>query len=238
MTKIISYFISIVLIIGGCVFLVFPIWQMVDENEFMKTAVENQAVITDFYTYTSDKKTKCGAVITYTVDGTDYTGEISNIYNYKKNDLVTIYYDPGAPDDFKQKTQNSIINILLPEIFAAVFIFINVLVLYRSIQKDKKKKQQNQDLDELRYTGRRVMAEIKNIEIIDRLSVDKARSYILKCVYTDPITFEMFVFKSGYIGFDVEKVIGEQCITTVPVYIDQNDSSRYLVDIQTIENYK
>lgn len=60
----------------------------------------------------------------------------------------------------------------------------------------------------------------------------------MNCSYADPLTKKVYSFVSDSIWFDIQKIVIDNNIKKVSVYMDPLNSSNYIIDIKEIKDKK
>lgn len=81
--------------------------------------------------------------------------------------------------------------------------------------------------EEVRRTGQRIEAKVSGVEVRTNLRVNGRSPWRIVCQWQDPGTKDVQVFHSANIWFDPSEYVKE----TVPVFVDRNNSRRYVVDL-------
>ena len=113
--------------------------------------------------------------------------------------------------------------------FGGIFFAIGCFILYRGIKSSSLKK--------LKEYGRRIDAKIDDVSLNTNYSVNGHHPYIIDCSYFNEIEDKVYSFTSQNIWTNIQPIIDAKNIATIPVYIDENDSSKYFVDISIFDNY-
>ena len=113
--------------------------------------------------------------------------------------------------------------IALCAIFAVtglIFFFVGMGLLIKEIRKRTRLKALVQD-------GYKIYAVITGVCDDTTVQINNHYAQYVICEYEDPYTMEKQSFKSLSYNTDLSSAIG----STVSVYLDQNDHSRYYVDL-------
>lgn len=225
----IQFIFPTIFIAVGLLIIILGIYLNIENSKFMKTALQTEAEITNIATHRdSDGDTTHSVDVVFYVNGKEYEGELgaysSNMYEGK---TITVYYDPQNPNHFKSASSNIASFIMIP--FGGIFFAVGCFILYRGIKSSSLKK--------LKESGRRIDAKIDDVSLNTNYSVNGRHPYIIDCSYFDEIEDKVYSFTSQNIWTNIQPIIDAKNITTIPVYIDENDSSKYFVDISIFNNY-
>lgn len=213
----------------GLLFLIVGIIIGINYKNNLNKTKEISATITDIQSESSShNETSYKVYVEYIVDGTKYNNVLgyfsSNMYIGKKIDIRYNLDDPNK--------------IYAGEVTATILFIGGGLISFMAgiipfvIQNSK-----NRKFLKLKKNGRKIFAEIECVEIDYSYSVNGQHPYIIKACYKDEINCEVYIFYSNRIWFDAEKIIEEFNISTIPVYIYNNDFNKYFVDHEEIEKY-
>lgn len=202
----------------------------VDSKEFMKTAVETTATITDIYvTRDSDGDANHTVYVEFAANGELYDGRLDSYHSgMYEGGFTKVYYNPENPNDFRGSSSNwaGIIMFIMGIVFAA----IGGSMLVLGIKNNKK-------IKELKENGMVINVPIKTIKLNTSYTVNGQHPYILVASYLESATNCTYEFVSDNIWFNVSQIISVNNITTVPVYVDSIDKSKYYVDVDSLKQY-
>lgn len=224
----IQFIFPTIFIVAGLFIIILGIYLNKENSKFMKDAIETEAEITEITTSRdSDGNVSHSVEVIFYVDGKEYGGILgyynSNMYEGK---IIDIYYEPQNPNNFRSDNLNTVIFIMLP--FGSICIIAGFFILYPDIKSIHLKK--------LKKYGRRIDAKIDDISLNTNYSVNGQHPYIIECSYFDEIKDKFYSFTSQNIWINLQPIINAKNITTIPVYIDENDSRKYFVDISIFDN--
>lgn len=227
--NLIQFILPTIFIAVGLLIIILGIYLNIENSKFMKTALQTEAEITNITTHRdSDGDTTHSVDVVFYVNGKEYEGELgsysSNMYEGK---AITVYYDPQNPNNFRSDNSNIASFILIP--IGGIFFIVGSFTLYRYIKSTSLKK--------LKEYGRRIDAKIDDVSLNTNYSVNGRHPYIIDCSYFNEIEDKVYSFTSQNIWTNIQPIIDAKNITTIPVYIDENDSSKYFVDISIFDNY-
>lgn len=204
-------------------------------SDFYKDAIKTEATIEDIdvsYSYDSDgdRKSDYDVVVSFVVDGKEYTG-LLNSYNssMRVGGKTTVYYDPKSPSNFRSGSGTTVGLIFI--IIGAIILIAGISVIIVNIIKNSKNKKKKKNLIE---NGKRVSAHIDQINCNYNYSVNGKHPYKIECSYSDPYTNKVYLFYSDNIWFNVEAIMNASGISTVSVYIDKNDPTNYYIDVDEL----
>lgn len=212
----------------GILLVVFAVLLHISNSKFMETAIETTAEITNIHvSYDSDDDAHYTVDIKFNANGKEYSG-ILNSYDSSmyKGENITIYYNPDNPNNFKYNT--SFVYVILL-IMGAVFFGAGLIVFYWQLKSRPKKF--------LKETGRKLDAKIDSIALNTNFTINGKNPYIINCSYFNEIEDKLYSFTSENIWTNIEPIIESKGITTIPVYLDESNSSNYYVDISIFEKY-
>lgn len=220
--------ISPIFTIFGIVFIIIGIIALIDGTNFKERAVEVTGEIADIQTYyeyvNGDRKRRHDVYVDYTYDGIEYEDVLLGEYNAGMNmgEDITLLCDPDNPGDIRTGTGT----VMFPIIFLAmggVFLLLGILFLVFGAKKKARKKQ-------LLAEGRVLQAVVENIDLNTSYRVNGRHPYVIYCTYTDESNGTIYRFKSDNIWNNPEILfpIG----SSIRVYVDRNDFSRYYVDAE------
>ncbi len=213
----------------GFFIMALAIFLNIQNSKFMKNAIDATAEITKITTSRdSDGDVSHLVQVIFHVDGKSYGGNLgyysSDMYEGK---TINIYYDPQNPNNFKSNSSNIASFIMIP--FGGIFFAVGCFILYRGIKSSSLKK--------LKEYGRRIDAKIDDVSFNTSYSVNGRNPYVIECSYFNEIEDKVYSFTSQNIWTNIQPIIDAKNITTIPVYIDENNPSKYFVDISIFDNY-
>lgn len=86
-------------------------------------------------------------------------------------------------------------------------------------------------------TGKKIEAIMDNVSVKTNYSINGKHPYILECSYVDLKIGAVYFFKNNFIWYPIEAILGKYNITTVPVYVNNQNFKKYYVDITIFEKY-
>lgn len=177
--------------IVGLIFAIIGIVCLISGQQFKKTAIKIDGIITEIDTYRdSDGDTRHRTYVTYDYDGTQYDNISLGSYSsgMYEGQTLELLCDPNNPG--RVRTTGS--NYLLFGIFFGMgltFMLIGGIPILISIRKRSKHKK-------LLQTGRVLSAVIEDMQENTNYSVNGRHPYIIYCTYTDEFTGITYRFKS------------------------------------------
>lgn len=210
----------------GLIFLIIGIVISVNLFNYENT-VETTGVITEIASYRdSDGDKNYDVYVSYEVNGQQYESEMnsysSSFYEGKE---IEIYYDKDNPNKIGMKSLDFIF-LIFPGIGLLFFSIGGIALL---IKANKKKMEKN-----LKVYGERIEANYVETLLNTSYSVNGRNPYYIVCEWNNPEDEKLYIFKSGNIWTNPEKIIKEKDIKTFPVYLDKINKKKYVVDIDAI----
>ncbi len=216
------FLISLALI--SAVFLVVGIICRTNVDNFMGTSESVEARICDIDTYKVKNRkgfeeTRYKVYVDYTVDGVTYDHIKLDKYDSSMNvgKIITIYYDPESPGHIMSGDSTaSTVMIFAGVCVMVVAILITIITMVKESQRKK-----------LITGGTVCKGRIINVRELTDVTIDDRHPFKAECEVTDPATQERFVISTEEIYSDIRAMAG----MPVVVYIDNNDPSKYIVDV-------
>ena len=218
---------GMVFVIAGLLFLVIFIFIVVENNNFMETAKETTAVVTEVrkerVRRNGKYRTDYDVYVYYEVDGVAYNQEINGgNASMKKGQKLVVYYNPENPRDVRSGGGSGI--KYFGVVFSLAFTVIGVLVgIVPAVKANKLKK--------LKETGNQTTAMITDIVIDKSIRINKRYPNKAICEEVDPVTNEKYLYSSDGVMGDISYLQGQ----LVTVYYDPYDKSRYYVDLESVD---
>lgn len=218
--------IGVIFLIVGLSFVCAAVLTMISDSNFRKEAESTMAIITDIETerYRSNGKTRTDhdVYVKYTVDGKTYE-KLLNYYTSSMSvgDEVEVFYRPEAPGEIRGEGASIIFIVfaIIGLVFAAIggsFVAVNV----KNAKKRKK----------LLESGERVTGTIIDIETVTNVRINGRNPYKAVVEVVDYITGEKYLYSSEQVLKDLTYMVG----SSVDVYVEQNDKSKYYVDLSSV----
>ena len=233
-------FFAVLFCIAGIALTATSVLIKAEDVYFMKTAVKTNAVITNisrtryrrntyhvfqyciYIRYTANEKTYAVYFLQYGKFGLD------------KGDKITVYYDPANPYYFRRES-NFELYFFLCLVVGIGFIILGVVikgyVLYDKKQEKKYKR--------LKVKGKRVEAHIDKITMDSKFSQRTIHTYFIHCSYYDHIKNCTYEFRSAGIPSDMDLELFAEIhnITVIPVYMNEKNPQKYVVDVNKFQSF-
>lgn len=187
--------------------------------------VEVDAVIAYIDTYGDEGGT---VFVDYYYMGEEYKGIELDSYSssMRVGDEIVVFISPKNPTEAIDKNTTSMVRILMGGIFGGIGgIFVIIGIAF--IMSVTKKKSLARRLKEIGYF---VDARIDCVDITG-IRINNHPTFMIRCTYDNPYDGKTYKFKSEHIGFDPTMNIQGD---TIRVYVDENDYSKYYVDLTGI----
>ncbi|MBQ6323644.1 MAG: hypothetical protein IJI22_02295 [Bacilli bacterium] len=139
--------------------------------------------------------------------------------------VIRIYYNKKNPDKIYIDKSKSIAQNLF-----TVGIYIIAFGIIFFIIRSRRKEYQNN----LRSSGRRISATIKEIKVNKNVTKNGKNPHIVVCSWTNPEDNKTYTFNSPKIWENPGELISMKNITTLTVYVDKKNFNRYIVDINQL----
>ncbi len=217
--------VGVVFALVGVILISVGIGIFASNKKFEATAETTTAVITDIETYYKrsggEKKRYRDVYVQYEVDGKVYDREL----NYYSSGMYTgqtieIMYNPENPAEIR--SGNSLLMLLILCGMGVVFAAIGVPFTAISIKGGAKKR--------LKANGERVTGTITDVITITNVTINGSHPYKAECEVIDQFTGEKYLYSSKQVMNDITYMVG----STVDVYVDPNDKSKYYVDLESV----
>lgn len=164
--------------------------------------------------------------VSYNVNGVEYESRLgsysSGFYEGKE---IEIYYDKDNPRKIGVKSLD-VLFLIFPGI-GLIFSIIGVTGISVTIKRKNIEKR-------LKENGKKIYADYVETVINTSYSVNGINPYNIICVWDNPMDNKKYIFKSKDIWFNPEIVIIEKNIKQFPVYLDEKDKKKYVIDIDNI----
>ncbi len=217
--------IGIAFLFFGVLMITISIVTFVGAKKFEANAEKTIAVITDIDTYRTgsgdNRTTHHDVYVEYRVDRQVYNGMLdyysSSMYVGKE---IEVMYNPNNPADIRGSSNFTwIILAFMGLIFGAVgggIFFTNVTA------GGKCKK--------LMENGDRVTGTITNVITVTNVRINHRHPFKAEVEVIDPYTGERYLYSSKQVLDDIYYMVG----STVDVYVDRDDKSKYYVDLDSV----
>ncbi len=192
-----------------------------------KNKAETTGIITEISYYQYGRKNgKYDVYVSYEVDGKKYESKLnsysSSFYEGKE---INIYYDKDNPNKIGVKSLD-LLFLMFPG-FGLIFAIIGGTGI---IVKIKKKKTE----EKLKETGKTIYANYVETVVNTSYRVNGKNPYNIICEWNNPLDSKKYIFKSKNIWLNPEKIIEEKNIKQFPIYIDDSNKKKYVIDIDTL----
>jgi len=200
---------------------------LIDELEFMKSAVGHSATISRIDSHSNgvgmDKEVIYTAYVKYVVDNKEYERHLRT-YNSRMyvGKAVKIYYDPNNPGDISPGFTASLTVGL--GLFSLVGLIGAVLIVSELRRHSLKRIL-------LRF-GIVVEAEFDGV-LLSGVQVGDESQYFIQCKWIDSAG-KTHLLKSERLSFDPKPVIEEKRIKTFSVYMDPRNPKRYYIPMEEL----
>ena len=208
----------IFLIVGGVVFL--------RQKSFVEGAAEVEGKISRIESSIDfDGETDYKAYVSYEYDGEEYKGVrlseySSSMYEGKK---IELYVEREKPENVRVKSMIYLFPVIIAGM-GGIFLIVAIIMIIISFKlKGVRKK--------LKETGMKIYAQVEKA-IVETAYTSKGRHpYRLECVYYDERSGQPVICTSDIIWEEPDGYIGKY----VSVYVDREDRSRYVVDLESLK---
>jgi len=220
-SKTINKLAGLPIVIAGLLFAVIGYFINVNDKKYYEYPTA-EAKILDIDTLGDDTD----VLIEFYVNNTSIKG-YSNYYDsqMRVGDTIIVYYNPSNPTDYLVDG-NINISVIFMIVGTIIFVFGTFTIIRLNL---KYKKYLN-----VKNTGIRVDARISGIEVDTSIAINNKNPYYILCYGVNPITGQEQTFRSENVWEDVRKIIEDNNIDILPVYIDQSNHNNYYVDISVL----
>lgn len=150
----------------------------------------------------------------YFVDGKKYESTYNGYFAFfHDGQEIKIHYDKDDP------TESSII---LMDLMMLIFPIIGVLILRHEIREISEENR----IRNLKENGELIYA--------DYVSINGENPYNIVCEWYSVVDDKTYTYRSEYLWTNPESIIQEKNISQFPVYVDRNNKSNYIVDIDIV----
>lgn len=217
--------IGIIFLLIGVIMVIASVCTFVGAKRFEANAEKTTAVITEIDRYTTgsgdDRTTHYDVYVEYRVDRQVYNGILntytSSMYEGKE---IEVMYDPAKPTDVRVK--DYIAPIILA-IMGLVFGGVGGGMFFANVAASGKRKR-------LLENGDRVTGTITNVITVMNVRINNRHPYKAEVEVNDPFTGEKYLYSSKQVLDDIYYMVG----STVDVYVDRDDKSKYYVDLDSV----
>lgn len=219
--------IGIVFFLVGVLLVIVSTVIFVGNKQFEANSEKTMAVITEIDTYRTrsngETETRHDVFIEYEVDGKTYNRELNNysssMYEGKE---IEVMYNPDNPAD--ARADDGFAWVILA-IMGLVFGVIGGGLFFTSVIAGGKRKK-------LMANGERVTGTITDVITVTNVRINGRHPYKAEVEVIDHLTGEKYLYSSKQVINDISYMIG----STVDVYVDTNDKSKYYVDLDSVTN--
>ena len=164
--------------------------------------------------------------VTYNVDGKKYESKLngysSSFYEGKE---IEIYYDKDNPSKIGVKSLD-LLFLIFPGIGLIFFIIggTGIIIKIKRIKLEKR----------LKENGEVIYANYVETIINTSYRVNGKHPYNIICEWNNPEDNKKYIFKSNNIWLNPKSIIKERNIKNFPVYIDNENKKKYVIDIDSL----
>ena len=237
----IPVYVGFFFLVPGLFMLYFAVSLYFSTQDFLTRALQTEATIINKRVESrrdSDGKTSTSTYITVTFStkqGQTITKEIGGSSSDNHGDRVAILYDPAQPNEVKKNSFEGLwLGPLLLSILGGVFSAVGGGMVWVSLKERKRRRW-------LKSSGQRIEATETHVERDVRRHRSRSGkrrshtresvSYCIVCQWHDERSNRMFTFRSDPLDYDPEGFVSGK---TLPVLIDPQDPSRYVVDLSSL----
>ncbi len=164
--------------------------------------------------------------VSYNVLETEYVSRLnsysSSFYEGKE---INIYYDKDNPNKIGVKSLD-LLFLIFPGV-GLLFLTIGGTGILVKIRKKNFEKR-------LRDNGKLINANYIETVLNTSYRVNGRCPYNIICEWNNSLDNKKYIFKSKNIWINPEKIIEEKNIKQFPVYIDENNIKKYIIDIDVL----
>lgn len=228
----VCFLMGIIYAIVGIIFLIVGITVSVHNNNFLKTAQQTNAVISqiekEYYNDShGDRKARHSVRVKYEIDGKQYE-ELLNYYSsdMREGDTIIINYSPDDPSKIITNMGSKILGFVIITL-GSIFALLGFILIMKKILSDQKR-------NKLIQSGECLTGIITNVEKNKYVTINKMHPYKAECEVIDPYSNEKYLYSSDNIMGNISDLIGRE----VMVYVESNNKKNYYVDIyELIDRY-
>jgi hypothetical protein len=160
----------------------------------------------------------------------DYYGEPHEFTSsYSSSDMqggdaVTVHFPTGQPEEAEIK---DFFTLWFFPLFTSVFAFVFGGIGFYGVINQLKRVRAKRDL----FTygrGRKTSLPVTSIIHDSSFKVNGRSPYVILCQYHDPVSNNMFEFKSDYVWYDPAPLLKDR--REIDIYVDPNDLKYYYMD--------
>ncbi|MDR0223208.1 MAG: DUF3592 domain-containing protein [Oscillospiraceae bacterium] len=221
---------SLTVLVMGIVFFTvgisIPLLMLKERDDFMKTAVKADAVITGIYTSGSgDDKTHTVGVRFYDKDG----NEIDTTLSHYSSDMyagmgIEVWYDPDNPRSIMSGS------LIFPIILLCIFGTIGMVMLFFGIRNLSRTVGKAALRNRLESEGYYVTANVIEHGVMRNTRINGYYPFMIRCDYSEG--GQTYEFTEKFLNDDPAP-----CITAdgkIRVYVDRRDFKNYCIDLKTL----
>ncbi len=190
-----------------------------------KNKADTVGTITEISSHNSNNKDH-EVYISYNVDGKEYESKLngysSSFYEGKE---IDIYYDKDNPSKIGVKSLN-LVFLVFPGI-GLIFLIIGGTGII--VKANKRKLEKN-----LKEKGKLIYANYVETVLNTSYGVNGRCPYNVICEWNNELDGKKYIFKSKNIWINPENVIKEKNIKQFPIYIDNNNIKKYVIDVDIL----
>ncbi len=221
----ITNIVGIVFFLAGILLVIASIMTYAGDKQFEANADKTMATITEIDTYRTRSngktRTRHNVFVEYEVDGKTYNRELnyytSSMYEGKE---IEVMYNPDNPADIRGGGTGIAMVILC--IMGLIFGAIGGGLFFTNVAAGGKRKK-------LMENGDRVTGTITNVITVMNVRINGRHPFKAEIEVIDPYTGEKYLYSSKQVMNDINYMIG----STVDVYVDRNNKSKYYVDLDS-----
>lgn len=213
------FFVGLCMLLGG-------VAAFISNQNFKQSAREIEGIITEINThYDSDGDSHHDVWVTYSVDGREYTEEIS-FYSSSmfEGKPIEILVDNMYPTRIRS-TSGSLFVVLILGGMGLVFALVGGGTLLVPLRRRAKVKK-------VIEAGHYVYAEVTGGFLCRNYTVNNRHPFKLECKYEDVFSGINHMFTSDHIWTDPNMYVGRQ----IKVYCSQDFTGPYYVDMDSLQN--
>lgn len=165
--------------------------------------------------------------ISYSIDGKAYESKINGCpRDCHVGKQIDIYYDKDNPNRIGVKSLDMVF-LIFPGL-GIIFVIIGGRGILGIVNAKK-------SLKRLKESGQLIYADYVETILNTSYKVNGRSPYKIICEWVDPTDGNYYKFKSKNIWTNPENIIEQKNITKFPVYINNNNKKKYVVDIDILE---
>lgn len=206
----------------GLLFILIGIFICINTFNYENT-INTTGTITNITTHKDiDGDTEHEVYISYNIDGKEYESKLngysSSFYEGKQ---IEIYYDKDNPNKIGVKSIDLV--FLIFPILGLISFIIGMSGLMVKIKRKKFEKR-------LKENGKIIYGDYVETILNTSYRVNGKHPYNIICEWNNPIDNQKYIFKSKNIWINPEHIIEEKNIKQFPIYIDEQNIKKYIID--------